>query len=45
MKNLLIFWLIFSSVVKAQNSYFTIGSSEDKVLQVQGQPSSIVLNS
>jgi hypothetical protein len=42
MKNLLIFWLIFSTVVKAQNSYFTIGSSEDKVLQVQGQPSSIM---
>ena len=43
MKNLLlIFLVVFSTSLKAQNSYFTIGSSEDKVLQVQGQPSSIM---
>lgn len=43
MKNLLlVFWVIFGTGLKAQNSYFTIGSSEDKVIQVQGQPSSIM---
>lgn len=42
MKNLLlIFCLVFSSGLKSQNNYFTIGSTENKVLQVQGQPSSI----
>ena len=43
MKNLLlILWVVFGAGLKAQNSYFTIGSSENTVLQVQGQPSSIM---
>ncbi len=43
MKNLLLFFLVvFSTGLKAQNSYFTIGSSENTVLKVQGQPSSIM---
>jgi hypothetical protein len=42
-KNLLIiFCVVFSTGLKAQNSYFTIGSSENTVIQVQGQPSSIM---
>lgn len=36
-----IFLIFFSISLKAQNSYFTLGSSENTVIRVQGQPNSI----